>query len=78
MTPGEHAEYVEKLRSLRFGTPRQPRVHIDRENDTKIVEVVRDDDGSSGGFHTMHADGTQDATVMAPVIESTSDVKPVG
>ena len=78
MTQQTKAEYRDKLNSLRFGTPRPPRVTIDRDNDTKTTESIHEETGEIGGFHTLHADGHQDATVTPPAVISQTSTPPPG
>ncbi len=45
------------LRSVGFGTGRQPTVRVDRDTDTKTVEVINEDTGGTAGWHAHKADG---------------------
>ena len=55
------------LRSVGFGTGRQPTVSVDRDTDTKTVEVINEDTGGTAGWHTHKADGSTDAVVTPTV-----------
>jgi len=50
---------------VRAGGFRKPRVTEDRSAKTKQVEIVRQDDGSTGGYHTHHGEGQVAANVFA-------------
>lgn len=55
------------LRSVGFGTSRQPAVRVDRATDTKTVEVINETTGGTAGWHTHKADGSTDAVVTPTV-----------
>lgn len=55
------------LRSVGFGVRRQPAVRVDRDTDTKTVEVINEDTGGTAGWHTHKADGSTDAVVTPTV-----------
>lgn len=59
--------YRDKLDSINFGTPRKPAVG--RDGAAKVVEVVREDDGTSAGFHRHHGDGRVDAVVTPQTVQ---------
>lgn len=62
--------FREKLDSIQFaGQMRKPRVVVNKDADTKAVELVNEDTGEYGGHNTHHADGRMDCSVKArPII----------
>jgi hypothetical protein len=59
-------EFKEKLRSLSF-----PRKY----GETERRPVIRDDDGSVGGHHVIHWDGSQDAEITPRPIAVSAKVQ---
>lgn len=59
------------LKSVSFNGEgmRIPATYVDRETDTKIVEAIHEDDGSTAGFSTHHASGRVDANVFAKAVK---------
>lgn len=55
------------LRSVSFNGQgmRVPATYVDRKSDTKIVEAIHEDDGSTAGYQTYHGSGRVDANVFA-------------
>ena len=55
------------LRSVSFNGQgmRVPATYVDRKSDTKIVEAIHEDDGSTAGYSTYHGSGRVDANVFA-------------
>ena len=63
---GDDISFKEKLQSLQFNaSPRREQVHIDRETDTKSIEIVGDH-GEFGGAHVHHKSGRVDAHAVVP------------
>lgn len=63
----------EALRSLQIaGSRRKPRVVVDRETDTKKVEVIHEGDGGTAGVQTVHGSGRVDANVFARAAQMTT------
>lgn len=67
-TEEEKTAFREKLRSIQFaGMMTKPKVVIDKEADTKKVQVLNEK-GSQSGFHTHHGSGIVDGTVTHPEV----------
>lgn len=62
------------LRSVGFGTGRQPTVRVDRATDTKTVEVINEDTGGTAGWHTHKADGRTAAVATPDVVSGKGGV----
>ena len=50
------------------GTGRQPTVRVDRDTDTKTVEVINEDTGGTAGWHAHKADGRIAAVATPDVV----------
>jgi len=61
----EELPFRDRIKTVNFGTPRKPRVAVDREADVKHVELLAERDGGYGGHQTHHPDGTFDCRVQA-------------
>lgn len=66
-------EFKEKIKSIRFGTPRKPREAV-KSDGTKVVEQINEHTGNLGGHHTFHKDGRQDASVIAEPVRIEADL----
>ena len=63
----DDTEFKEKIKSIRFGTPRKPREAV-KSDGTKVVETIHEDTGKLGGYHRYHDDGSKDAQVFVDPI----------
>lgn len=63
------------LRSIQFQGQgmRVPASYIDHARDAKVVEAIREDDGSTAGAHVHHADGRVDAIATPPPVGTKAD-----
>ena len=58
--------FRDKIRSISFGAPRKPRVHV--KDGVKHVELIHEDDGKRAGYESHKHDGTWDCTMTPRVV----------
>lgn len=66
-------EFKAKLQSIRFGTPRKPKVEV--VNDVKNVEAIHEETGGTAGYHSHHGDGHVDATAHIQTVRASGKAK---